>query len=53
MCSENKYAHFDVSYQYNGIGEIQFVIDVSIEENDWMVRKNVQNVRYLLNKLKI
>ena len=46
-------AFFDVSYQLNGNGDMEFVIDVRVDDSEWMVRKSIQNIKLLLSKLRI
>lgn len=51
ICSEAKSIYFDVSYEYNGNGEIQFVIDCFIDDQEWTIQKTVQNVKHFLKKI--
>ena len=44
---------FDVSYEYNGNGHIQYVIDVVVNnyEKQWTIRKTMKNIRLFLKKM--
>ena len=52
-CKQTKDVDFDVSYEYNGNGEIQFVIDVVVNnyERSWSIRKTIKNIRLFLKKM--
>ena len=52
-CTPDKDFHADVSYEYNVNGEIQFIVDVEVGEQEWTVRKTLQNIKYFLRKIGI
>lgn len=53
VCFESKTIEFDVSYQYNCNGEMEFVIDIRVDEAEWTVRKSIQSIRLMLTKMKV
>lgn len=50
LCYESKTIIFDVSYEYNGKGEIQFVVDVNLDDQGWTIRKTEANIIHFLNR---
>lgn len=50
-CSESKSITFDVSYEYNGNGQIQFVIDALLDDQGWTVKKTIPSIKHFLKKM--
>jgi hypothetical protein len=50
LCCETKTIGFDVSYEYNGRGEIQFIVDVNLDDQGWTIRKTEGNIIHFLNR---